>query len=221
MALPAFAPAVAAQSAPVAQTVPAPNIGELADTAALRAALAAHAPLPSRRAARVVYIIADSVGSTPRVSFAVPLLLEPALSDSLSAMIRVHLRPTTTAGARTRTALLITTGVDASIERISVTEELPAVRDLQGFRRRLGDFADRLVREDTSLVGREFELRIRLRISEEGEIRADSLVRSSGRAAADSAAVRLARTVRFTPGKFEGEIVPMYVILPIRFIFPD
>jgi TonB family protein len=210
-----------AQEAPATRLVQAPSLAELVDTATLRIALAARAPLPDRRAARVVYILADSVGSTPRVLFAVPLLLEPALVDSLSAMIRAHVRPTTAAGVRARTALLINTGVGASIERVSITEELPSVRDLPGFRRRLGDFADRLVREDVSLVGRELEVRIRLWISEEGEIRADSLVRSTGRAAADSAAVRLARTVRFTPGKFEGEIVPMYVILPIRFIFPD
>ena len=220
-ALSAFASAVAAQSAPATQAVSAPNIGELADTAALRIALAAHAPLPGRRAARVVHIIADSAGSTPRVWFAVPLLVDQTLRDSLSAAIRAHLRPTSAESARTRTALLITSGPGAAFERVTVTEVPPTMRDLPGFRRKLGDFADGLVRKDEKLVGRELAIRIRLHITEDGGVAADTLIASSGVAAADSAAVRLARTVRFTPGMFEGEIVPMYVVMPIRFIFPE
>lgn len=221
LALLAFAPAVAAQTAQAAQSAPAPSIGELADTAALRIALAAHAPLPGRRAARVVHIVADSAGSTPRVWFAVPLLVDQARRDSISAAIRAHLRPVSAATARTRTALLITSGPGAAFEHVTVTEVPPTLRDLPGFRRKLGDFADGLVREDEKLVGRELAIRIRLHITEDGGVAADSLIASSGVAAADSAAVRLARTVRFTPGMFEGEIVPMYVVLPIRFIFPD
>lgn len=205
----------------VAQAAQAPSLGELADTAALRIALAAHAPLPGRRAARVVHIITDSAGTTPRVSFAVPLLVDQTLRDSLGAAIRAHLRPTSAETARTRTALLITSGPGAAFERVTVTEVPPTMRDLPGFRRKLGDFADGLVREDEKLVGRELAIRIRLHITEDGGVAADTLITSSGVAAADSAAVRLARTVRFTPGMFEGEIVPMYVIMPIRFIFPD
>lgn len=219
--LAATAPSIGAQSAQAAQARPAPNITELADTAALRRALMTHAPLPDRRAARVVYIHGDSAGSTPRVLFAVPLLVDDTLRDSLTAAIRAHLRPTTAATARGRTALLITTGPGAAVEQVSITEVLPSLRDLPGFRRKLSDFADRLVREDDKLVGRELSIRIRLQITEDGGVVADSLIESSGRAAADSAAVRLARTSRFTPGMFEGEIVPMYVIMPIRFIFPE
>lgn len=213
---------LSAFTAPViAQVAPAPSVVELADTAALRAALATRAALPDRRAARVVYIVSDSAGSTPRVWFAVPLLVESELRDSLGAVIRAHLRPTEAAWARTRTAVLIASGPHASIERITVTEELPTMRDLPRFRRKLGDLADSLVQRDEKLVGRELAIRIRLRVTEQGAVIGDSVVQSSGVAAADSAALRLARTVHFTPGRFEGEIVPVYVVVPVRFVFPE
>jgi TonB family protein len=71
---------------------------------------------------------------------------------------------------------------------------------------------------DAGVTGR---VSVWLFIDEEGRVRRTKVNESSGLAAFDDAAVRVAETIQFSPGMNGGEAVPVWISLPIMFSVRD
>lgn len=216
-------PAMPARPDSLPATAPeAPALGAYLDTSAVLRALAARAPFAdSRRAARILTLHYDSLGAVASVVAPVPALFSPADRDSLTALIKAHARPIAARRLGWSTHLLLTSGPGARVEETTLAWTPPEIADRRGLTRALERIAHDLVAEDATLLGRTFAVRLRLRLSADGNVASHELLVSSGVARIDEAAVRLVLRTPFRAGIAEGEPVGGMVILPLRFIFPD
>ena len=213
--------AAGAQSPEVKPAVPPPPLAEYADTAALRAALALRPALADTgRAARIVIASFDTLGQVASVRPLVMPAMPPSVRDALLPLVKAHLRPIAPRPLGWETHLLLWTGAEARVEETTVTRRNAQLADRGQLTRRLQREVDRLLDMHDSLSA-ELTVRLRLDITTEGLVDSITVLRSSGLAAADEAAIRVVRPSLFTPAVIEGHVVRTSVILPIRFVFPD
>lgn len=100
-------------------------------------------------------------------------------------------------------------------------DETARLANLPALRSRLQSAATELVNLDETLIGTERTVRLRVHIAADGSVDTAFVQQSSSHAAVDSAALRIVRSARFSPGRSGGVAVRSTVVLPLRFIFPD
>lgn len=217
----------AALAAQVAEPAPTrvdslEDVSVLLDTGAVRRALLLLPENAERRRSTRTYVVSyDTAGAPRRVVLAAPDVAPDEERDAIIAALRAGMRPIPPRRPGPTVQLLVTTGAGARVEVVRLEEQPVRVADLLRLRRQLEREASDLVSADESLLGRTLRVRIALRVRVSGEVEEAWVEVSSGDAAIDAAALRIAGVTRFTPAILDGDLVPARAVLPLTFVFPD
>ena len=106
--------------------------------------------------------------------------------------------------------------VEALRRAFTPFEERPDLLNEEEVQQALADEYPPLLRE----AGVGGTINVQIFIDAEGEVQNAVVGQSSGHEALDEAGLRVARSVRFTPARNQGEIVPVWIAIPIMFT-PD
>ena len=213
--------ASATAAAAVAAVAAPPRMSAFLDSAALHAALArVPAPRARRRIERVFVVTFDSAGQPQPVKPAAPRAMPAGYRDTVGPLLQAALRPIAPRRGGWPSLLLVQTGSTPAVADVQLPRRMPAVANMSALQRALYDASQELLAVDDALVGREFPLRIAMRVDEDGIATPTGIAVSSGVRAVDDAALGAMRVIRFRPELLDDEPVPSRVVLPIRFVFP-
>ncbi|MBB4639009.1 energy transducer TonB family protein [Longimicrobium terrae] len=195
---------------------PAPLSAGL-DSAQVAAQLAA---LPATREPRHAWVF--SIEYTPEGTVSgVRMFFTPREPASAQAEVaRILL-----AAARPRAAApdpqpLVVTAVPGPRPLLRVPHETaPVPRNVSAMESALREGAERILRRDSELQGMQVEVRVRMRVNEDGiPIEANAV--SPGADYVDQEAVRAAQALRFRPSRVEGRPAAVWVVIPLLLQFP-
>jgi TonB family protein len=194
---------------------------ERLDYSAAIAALSRLPPPPdTARRARAFYIHFDSAGRPDIVREAFPFVVD----STFAARVRDALQPALWVAPPVQPfdlAVIVNTGTDASVTPVDFFGGKPAVANQSRVRILLRHAVTRLQERDTLLFGRRLTVHVKTIANVDSTAILASVTRSSGVPAVDSAALDVASAVRFSPGAVDGVRTPMWVTLPLSFVFPE
>ena len=198
-----------------------PRMHAFLDSISLHSALAALPSSPAeKRTSRVFVVEFDSTGKAQPVLPAVPRAMPAGYRDAVAPLVQAALRPIAPSRNGWRSLILVDAGKEPRIEEVRLPIREPRVANQHALEQALFEQAQRLVNQDTTLVGRTFRVHIAMRVDEDGVASSSGISLSSDVAAVDSAALVAVRVIRFHPGLLDEEPAPARVVLPIRFVFP-
>lgn len=120
---------------------------------------------------------------------------------------------------QTEDSAAIPTEVSPSLDQPVPTPftEMPSLTNRQDAIRAVEQNYPKLLK-DAGIGG---QVTVWILIGTDGTVEKTQVQRSSGHAALDEAAVRAAREFRFTPARNRGELVPVWIAIPIAFAVPE
>jgi TonB family protein len=185
------------------------------------AALSRLPPPPDTvRRARAFFIHFDSTGRPDTVR-----ALFPVVDSSFAQRVREALQPALRVPPPTRPfdlTVVVNTGPEASVRPADfLFGRRPSVTNRSHIGGLLRSAVTRLQERDTLLFGRQLTVYVRTMANVDSTATFASVTRSSGDPAVDSAALEVASALRFSPGEVDGVRIPLWVGLPLSFVFPE
>jgi TonB family protein len=176
-------------------------------------------PPDTARRARAFYIHFDSTGrpDTVRATF-------PVVDSTFATRVRDALQPALRVAPPVQpfdVTVIVNTGPDASVTPVVFLGGRPSIVNQTRVRRQLQLAIPRLLERDTLLFGRQLTVYVKTIANVDSTSTSASVMRSSGVPAVDSVALDVASAVRFSPGVVDGIPTPMWVGLPLSFVFPE
>lgn len=185
------------------------ELGEVADTAALLAALAADPFVQSGRDTALLVIDYDSTGALSRAMLEHAAAAEADV-QRLRELLVTLLSASSVPGARGW--FMLERGESPRIQPFEWREEvMPRMQNRPEIARTL-----RVLSADRDLLGR--RITVTTRVGNDGSVSEARVVRSTGSVRADQALLDLTRRVRFTPGRLDRFPVSVWVQFDLQIL---